>query len=54
MRRFRRWICERRSCWWCKADFLATQNDLVYCSAECGRLARGLDEHGGPKGREAA
>lgn len=52
--RFRAWIHERRVCWWCHADFIATRRDVVFCSAVCGRAFRGLDEHGGPKKREAA
>lgn len=52
--RFRTWFRESRKCWHCRRWFTATKRDFVYCSALCGRLARGLDGHGGPRKREAA
>ena len=41
-RRFR----ETRRCWGCPADFTATRRDVVFCSAVCGRRARGCDAFG--------
>lgn len=52
--RFRGWLEERRSCWWCRVDFLAHRRDEVFCSKACGCAWRGLDEHGGPVKRVAA
>lgn len=36
MKRFR----ERRACWHCQADFVATLRDMVFCSQNCGVLWR--------------
>ena len=45
---------ERRSCWWCKADFLARRRETVFCSKACGCAWRGLDVTGRPRKMEAA
>jgi hypothetical protein len=45
---------ERRACWWCHGDFLATRRELVFCSKACGCAWRGLDANGGPLKKVAA
>jgi hypothetical protein len=44
MRKF----CEERLCSFhkCRLPFTATKRDVIYCSATCGRHARGLDSLG--------
>jgi hypothetical protein len=43
-----------RVCEYCLAAFVATLADMVFCSARCGRAARGCDPQGRRLARGAA
>lgn len=50
----RLWTSETRACDHCRAPFAAKYRDEIFCSAKCGRLARGCDKHGRPLQRRVS